>query len=809
MALRGACRLDDLTQRYLAARRRIVEGPYARMNPAQREAVLAPDRPVLILAGAGSGKTTVLVNRIDYLLRFGNILQDPPAPGRLTELSVGLLEAYAEHPDPQAERTVMELIGVRPVKPWTVLAVTFTNKAARELRERLIAQLGPCGGEVVAGTFHAVCARILRRHIDRLGYPSDFTVYDTDDCKKLVKECLKSLNIDDKKFPAPQMLGVIGRAKDLLQGPDEFEALYRDDYRMSRIAKLYTEYQRRLKAAGALDFDDMIRLTVKLLQSCPDVLEFYQRRFAYVMVDEYQDTNHAQFVLTELLAGGGVLMVVGDDDQSIYRFRGATIENILGFEKRHGDAYVVRLEQNYRSTSTILDCANRTIANNFGRKGKRLWTENVEGEPARLYRADDSYDEARFVADTILALSAEEGSGYSDFAVLYRTNAQSAALEESLIKSGVPYRIFGGMKFYERKEVKDLIAYLSILVNPADDLRLRRILNEPKRGIGEATVQLLEQTAAEHGLTMLEAMARLEDFPALARQAERLQLFYTMVEDLAGAAALLPPSELLAQVAERTGYLDYLRAQDQADGRDRLSNLDTLADNIRNYERGIEEQGGDEVPTLTGFLENAALTTDLDQLDESAGYVSLMTMHAAKGLEFPVVFVTGMEEELFPSARSLFEPEELEEERRLFYVAITRARQRLYLTCARLRRTYNLTRNPEVSRFVAELPEDRLENLSVARAPVTEMPATEKRQSKAGYAAGATLSSVAVKGAPRTAPAPAFAAGDVVVHKKFGRGTVQSVRATGGDQLLEIHFEQQGLKKLMANFAVNMMQKEG
>ncbi len=796
--------MSTLEERYLAAKRRIIEAPYAGMNEQQLSAVLAPADPMLILAGAGSGKTTVLVNRIAYLLRFGPVYQDETAPADLSEVTVDFLEEYAKEPDREMEQQALSLIGARPVRPWTVLAVTFTNKAARELKDRLTTQVGTGGLEVWAGTFHSICARILRRDIDRIGYPKDFTIYDTDDTKRVMKECIRELGIDEKKNPPGMFLNLISRAKDALLGPTEYaaEAQAQNDYQRSRVARVYERYQSKLEAAGALDFDDMIRLTVKLLRKDEEVRSFYQRRFAYIMVDEYQDTNHAQFVLTELLAGGGVLMVVGDDDQSIYHFRGATIENIMSFEKRHPDCRVVRLEQNYRSTGTILDCANGTIANNLGRKGKRLWTKNGRGEPARLFYADDAYDEARFIADTVLDACVKEGRDYSDFAVLYRTNAQSAAIEEALLKSGVPYRIYGGMKFYERKEVKDVIAYLTILANPLDDLRLRRVINEPKRGIGDATLNLMEQLASAAGLSLLQLVWRVEEFPDLSRQAEKLKKFGELIEELRELADTLPPSELLTQVVERTGYLEQLRQQDAADGRERTANLDMLAENIRNYEEETE------TPTLSGFLEGAALATDLDSYEEGAGTVSLMTMHSAKGLEFPIVFLAGMEEELFPSARVLSEPLELEEERRLCYVAITRAKQRLYLTAAKQRRTYNMTRETQLSRFLKEIPRELMEDITPA-APVSagrSRPAFASQS--APYRSFSANTRSALTGRRREEPEEKYCSGEVVTHKKFGRGIITEVKESGGDQLLTILFEGVGTKLLMARFAAAMMKKE-
>ena len=808
--------MEHLAQRYLAARRAVLEAPFAAMNPSQRAAVLAPPVPMLILAGAGSGKTTVLVNRIAYLLRFGPIYQDESIPEGLSELTVDILEEYAKEPEPGMESEILRLVGAKPVRPWSVLAVTFTNKAARELKERLSVQVGPGGDQVVAGTFHSLCARILRKDADCLGYPKDFTIYDTDDSRRLMKECIREAGLDDKKFPPPKMLGIIGRAKDALQGPEEFAAQYKDDFGMRHAIKLYAAYQARLAAAGAMDFDDLIFLTVRLLRQEPELREYYARRFAFVMVDEYQDTNHAQFVLTELLSSGGVLMVVGDDDQSIYKFRGATIENILSFERRHRDAAVVRLEQNYRSTGTILDCANGTIANNLGRKGKRLWTQNERGEPARLYVAQDSYDEARFIAETVLDTCAREARDYGDFAVLYRTNAQSAAIEEALLKSGVPYRIYGGMKFYERKEVKDVVSYLTVLVNPRDDLRLRRILNEPKRGIGDTTVALMEQLAAASGLSLLELIGRCGEFPELSRQKERLTAFYELIGELRELSEHLTPSLLLEQVVERTGYLAMLRQLDAADGRERTANIDTLADNIRNYEQGVD------TPTLAGFLEGAALATDLDNYEEGAGSVSLMTMHSAKGLEFPIVFLTGMEEELFPSQRAALDPVELEEERRLCYVAITRAKQRLYLTAARLRRTYNMTRQTQLSRFLGEIPKELVQDVTPAPAPLGRGAGAAQGAAPGGRMAphggdrfkrraAAGMQSAFLGGG--SAPAGGtdgvrYAAGESVVHKKFGRGVVREAKDSGGDQLLTIEFETVGTKLLMARFAAAMLKKE-
>ncbi|HWP80177.1 MAG TPA: UvrD-helicase domain-containing protein [Candidatus Acidoferrum sp.] len=784
----------ELLARFAAARREIVSRDFASMNPEQRRAVLAPDGAMLILAGAGSGKTTVLVNRIAYLIKYGNLLDTEPAA--LSEAAVSLLEEYAKCPDPDFEEHVLAVMGARPVRPWRILAVTFTNKAAGELRERLVKKIGPGGAEVAAGTFHSICAKMLRRDADKLGYPTDFTIYDADDAKKVMKECVKSAGLDDKKFPAGAMLSVIGRAKDTLQSPEAFAKATESDYRLSRISKVYELYQRKLKSAGAMDFDDLIFNTVRLLQEHPDVREAYRRRYDYVLVDEYQDTSRAQFILTELLAeGGGNIMVVGDDDQSIYSFRGATIENILSFESRHPDCTVIKLEQNYRSTGTILACANSAISRNTSRKGKNLWTSAPEGEKVGFFRGDDAYAEAQFIADQALAMSAA-GRPYNDFAVLYRTNAQSAVIEETLIKSGLPYRIFGGMKFYERKEVKDVVAYLTALVNKEDTLRIARIINEPKRGIGEATVETLTRIAAAEGATMLEIAAAADAYADLSRAAAKLKAFAVMIAELTEFAGHALPTEVLAAVLEKTGYLDYVRAQDTADGRDRTANIGTLSENVAKYEESDPE------PTIAGFLEGAALATDLDAYDEAAGYVSLMTIHSAKGLEFPIVFLTGMEEELFPSGRVLMEPKEMEEERRLCYVAITRAKSRLFLTCAAMRRMFSNTLYPQPSRFLKEIPQQYIEDMG-----------EQKRKERAGVRvpwdlqALPTVPKAVFKPAPQQA-AVKYEAGDLVRHGSFGAGRVLSVKETGGDQLLEIDFGGT-VKKLMANYAAKMLKKEG
>ncbi len=780
-----------LKLRFLAVKKRIIERAYERFNERQREAIFADDGQVLILAGAGSGKTSVIVNRIAFLLSFGTIYHEEKLPQGLSEFDVDLIEIYAENPSEEYEGTVMNLIGARPVRPYQILAVTFTNKAARELKERIVKICGSRGEDVNAGTFHSLCLRILRSEISVLDYTSDFTIYDTDDSKKVIRECIKTLRLDEKKFNPGMVLSLMGRAKDGLQSAVEFAKDVEGDEYMSAVAKIYKRYAATLKAANALDFDDLIYNTVKLLRENPQIAEKYQKRYRYVLIDEYQDTNKAQFMLTELLAGGyRNIMAVGDDDQSIYKFRGATIENILGFEKVHAKANIIRLEQNYRSTTMILNCANKTIKNNENRKGKTLWTDNGVGEKIGHFTAQDAYDEARFVANKILEISAAQNRSFADFAVLYRTNNQSAAIEEVFSKSGVSFRIFGALKFYERMEIKDLVAYLTLLVNENDNLRLKRVINVPKRAIGDTTVELLEKQAQEAGISMLAAARRAEEFPELKKVQAKLIAFAELIDNLRVECANILPSEALKKLVDTTGYYDYLRAIDNADGKDRLSNLDTLSENIKHYEEGEEN------PTVGGFLEGASLATDLDNLDEATSQVSVMTIHSAKGLEFPVVFITGMEEELFPSARS-FDPAELEEERRLAYVAITRAKNELYLSNAKMRRTFSTVKYPAPSRFLSELPAECIEviggTLKADIQRASEFIATKKPNIHRD--ARQKTDKVAAK----------FTKGQLVKHRKFGEGIVVDVADMGGDQKLEIDFKTEGKKRLMANFAAAAM----
>ena len=604
-----------------------------KMNPRQLEAVLHTEGPLLILAGAGSGKTTVLINRIAYI------------------------------------------IDQSLAKPWQILAITFTNKAAGELKERLTAMLGDTGGDVWAATFHSTCARILRRDGDRIGYSSHFTVYDTDDSKRLVKDCQKALNIDDKMISHKSILSEISHAKDSMLSPADYQAAAGSDFRLAKIGAVYELYQKRLREADAMDFDDLLGNTVELFRQCPDVLEYYQNRFRYIMVDEYQDTNQVQYEFVRLLAGKSKnLCVVGDDDQSIYKFRGATIENIMSFEKSYPNAKVIRLEQNYRSTKNILNAANAVISNNEERKGKTLWTENPEGDKIQIHTSSNEQDEAGFVATTILEQVAK-GRKYSDFAVLYRMNSQSNILEKVFVKSGIPYRIIGGHRFYERREIRDMIAYLSVINNPSDEIRLRRIVNQPKRSIGDKTIATASEIAGALGESLLEVLGRADEFDSLRRASVKLKAFYDMMQELIDANddESVSLHELYELILEKTGYIEALRGEKE-EAETRIENINELASNLLKF----QEENGEEA-TLSAFLEEVSLMTDIDNYDETADTVVMMTMHSAKGLEFPVVFLPGFEEGIFPGLQAIYDPNEIQEERRLCYVAITRAKESLYL----------------------------------------------------------------------------------------------------------------------------------
>ena len=693
---------------------RLLEAEYPNLNNRQKQAVFQVNGPLLILAGAGSGKTTVLVNRIAHLLQFGNAYHESTMPP-LDEADVAFLQSYEQSVEKDHARLVSLLKGPT-VQPWNVLAITFTNKAANELKDRLAARLGEDGVNVSSGTFHSICVRILRREIAALGYTSSFTIYDTDDCVRVIKDCMGDLAVSDKMFPPKSVLGEISRQKDSMTDPEDSFSQAGDDFRLKTIANIYKLYQKRLKEANAVDFDDLILLTVRLFEQEPDVLLHYQRLYRYILVDEYQDTNQLQYRLVSLLSAGHQnLCVVGDDDQSIYKFRGATIENILSFEHQFQHATVIRLEQNYRSTQNILDTANAVIAHNRGRKGKTLWTDHGAGDKIVVYRARDDLDESMYVADQI-AENIRAGKKASDHAILYRMNAQSNGMERALIKAGISYRIFGGTKFFDRKEIRDILAYFHVLTNPADSVRLKRIINEPKRGIGAATIKAVESISLQTGIPMFDILKHADHYEALAKKAKPLQAFVHMMEELSDLALSIPLDELLDEVMEQTVYRIALTAEG-VEGRVRLENIDELKTNLNQFSEQNPEG------SLSDFLEEIALFTDLDSLNSEEDKVTLMTIHSAKGLEFPIVFLVGMEEGIFPGNSSINGGEsEIEEERRLAYVGITRAKEKLYITNAAQRMMFgNINRNLP-SRFLKELPEETIERIdrtvTVTRQPV-------------------------------------------------------------------------------------------
>ena len=787
---------EQLEQRFLAARSAYIAGQFGKLNPMQRQAVLTTEGPLLLLAGAGSGKTTVLINRIANLMRFGRGSDTREIPVALTEEDVAFLETQADTDSARADA----LCAVEPAVPWSIIAITFTNKAAGELKDRLSLLLGPQAQDIWAMTFHSACCRILRRDIDRMGYTNHFTIYDTSDSERIMKEILKDMDLDDKTFPPRYVLGAISREKDNMVSPQQMLARGESsgDYRVLHIARAYEKYQTRLKDNNALDFDDIIYITVQLLQQHQDVREYYQRKFRYVLVDEYQDTNHMQYLLTSLLAGGREnICVVGDDDQSIYRFRGATIENILNFEKQYKGARAIRLEQNYRSTQSILNAANAVIAHNLGRKGKQLWTANGQGDPITVFEASDEGAEANFVAGKIIAGS--QGKNFKDYAILYRTNAQSNALEFSMKRNGIPYRVIGGTRFFDRAEIKDMLSYLCVINNRTDDLRLKRIINNPPRGLGPKTIEMASRLAEAERKPLYQVVSDPYSYGPLEKSAMKLLQFSAMIE---GMAQLLDEGMSLPDFYEelliRSGYVDMLSAKDTEENKTRLENVRELKSSINTYVENTPE------PTLAGFLEEIALYTDIEQYNEGDDAVVMMTMHAAKGLEFPHVFLVGFEDGLFPGMRAIGDAEEMEEERRLCYVAITRAKESLAISYARQRMIYGRTSAAMASRFLKEIPEECVVRRGGFRAVQERAPAAERPAYGRKPAAPSVL----------RAPAPVAAApslelnkGDMVLHAAFGRGMVLSVMKMGGDALLEIAFDDIGTKKLMLKTASAHMKK--
>lgn len=723
------------------------------LNPQQKEAVLHTEGPILVLAGAGSGKTRVITHRIAYLIQE------------------------------------------KGVAPWSILSLTFTNKAAREMRDRIEALIGARVLDIWSGTFHSCCVRILRREIERIGFNRDFVIYDTGDQETLIKDCLQRLGYNDRNFPPKQVLAYIGRAKDELISPEAYSINAASDFRMRKISDIYTLYQKKLKANNALDFDDILLHTLNIFDKNPDVLAYYQDKFKYILVDEYQDTNTAQYMLVSMLAKKHRnICVVGDDDQSIYGWRGANMQNILDFEKHFHGCRVIKLEQNYRSTERILDAANNVIKNNYGRKPKLLWTKNLTGEPVYVYKAFDERDEADFTAGMVRNAVARGDNNYGDFAVLYRINAQSRVFEDSFMKMGIPYRIIGAHKFYDRKEIKDIIAYLRVVNNPHDDISLKRIVNVPRRGIGKVTLDRAEQLAYDNGVSIYSILLEASKLSELTRASAKIKSFTDMLVKLRSLAEYLDLTELIKSVIDQSGIIKELEQEDTIEAKTRIENIREFQSVVLDFVRNSEE----EDPGLNDFLAHVSLIADVDTMADEQDRVVLMTMHSAKGLEFPIVFLAGMEEGVFPSYRSIGEESEMEEERRLCYVGITRAREKLFLTFTKSRTLFGNTTYNRQSRFIDEIPEDLLKYISengdliksdVRKSVTNQISADEWKQRTASFIKAAELNT------------DELVAGTRVLHKKFGAGTITAREPEGSDFKLEIDFDQFGMKRLLASYA--------
>lgn len=803
--------------RYSAAKRRLFDKALEGLNPQQREAVFTVNGPLLVIAGAGSGKTTVLVRRIAQIIRYGNAYYSDKCAAELSEAYVGDLESAAEL-SAEDISPILDEFAVDAAAPWNVLAITFTNKAANEIKARLAAMFNDpdIAKDVWAGTFHSICMRIIRKHADRIGYTGQVTIYDTDDQKKALSKAMKSANVDDKQFPLKTVAGVISRAKEKLLTPDAYALENGGGYREREFAKVYSVYQSMLKSSNAMDFDDIIMQTVILLRENEDIRQYYAHKFRYVCVDEYQDTNLAQFELCSLFASEWRnIMVVGDDDQSIYRFRGATIENILSFDRHYPDAKTIKLEQNYRSTSNILNAANAVIAKNESRHAKTLWTSNDAGALISYRTAEDQIAESRTVADIILKHIATDKYTYRDFAVLYRVNAQASSIERTFAKSGIPYRIYGGLRFSDRKEIRDTVAYLQVINNHADRERLLRIINEPRRKIGAKTLEAVEDIANEKGISMFEVMEHASSYTALLRAASMLEAFASTINELTDILASgCPLDAFVRQVLDKTGYMQMLIDAGKEES-DRVDNVNEFISGIIEYMKSTEE------PTLTGFLEENALVADVDRFDESADAVVLMTIHSAKGLEFPIVLIPGMEEGIFPSSKAIMDPDELEEERRLAYVAITRAKKELYILRAKTRTMYGRTQFNAPSRFIEDIPAEYInedEEYEKNNAPDWRVPfrasfdeegnvTYSSRQMRAPSARprASAMSrdklTVNQTAAPKRTSGEIFEPGTRVLHPVFGEGEIISAKVMGADRLYEVVFDRVGTKKLMGSYA--------
>jgi DNA helicase II / ATP-dependent DNA helicase PcrA len=782
----------EFKKEYIDLRRRFIESRFAKLNEMQLKAVMATEGPLLVLAGAGSGKTTVLISRIANLLTFGRASDSDELPANADENALKMLKTGGESAVPYA--------ALGRVEPWRILAITFTNKAADELKTRLYNMLGDEANDIWACTFHSACVRILRRDAERIGYPSGFTIYDTSDSQTLAKRILKDMNIDEKLLPHKTALAAVSRAKDEKIGAAEYlnSARISGDMRSIKLGEFYVEYARHLFAAGAMDFDDLIYNTVILLEENEDVRAYWQRRFKYVLIDEYQDTNHLQYLLASLLAGGnGNLCVVGDDDQSIYKFRGASIENILSFEEQYKGCRTIRLERNYRSTGHILSAANSVIRHNIGRKGKELWTSSDMGEKLKLTVADNESEEAQCVAASIMAMRGG-GANWRDCAVLYRMNAQSNQLEYAFKRYGIPYRIIGGTRFFDRAEIKDILAYLCVIASPDDDLRLSRIINVPARGIGGKSIENARAIASEKGCSLFSVISSADMYPELSRPAIRMRQFAALINKLKSFSEKHTSDELFDELIEKSGYVRALEEKNTIEDTSRAENVREIKTSILGF---INESGD---TSLDGYLANVALYTDMDNYDPDADSVIMMTMHSAKGLEFPNVYIVGMEETIFPGIRAIGDNDEMEEERRLCYVALTRAKERLELLCARQRMIFGKTNVNRVSRFVNEIDDDDIEKNIPKGYGCRERSAEQTHYTKSSYKPTYTRAPSAASAAVQTD----YALGDNVRHKVFGAGVIVKMSPMGGDWLVEINFASHGVKKLMLRAAAVYMTKD-
>ena len=786
-----------LKERYLRIKKLLFEAYYNKLNKMQKEAVFCVNGPLLVLAGAGSGKTTVLVNRIAHIINFGDAYHTDEIPFGIDESMVKVFEQIYENRNTIGESDLKNLLlnfSYNAAKPWEILSFTFTNKAAGEMKERLSLILGDNAKDVWAGTFHSICVKILRQSIDKLGYKTTFTIYDTDDSKKIISKIIKELELDDDMFSPRSVLSIISRYKNKMILPDSDNLVESDDYREKTLAEIYRRYQKTLKESDAVDFDDIILLTIRLFENCPEVLEKYQSRFRYVLVDEYQDTNGAQLELMRLFCGKyRNVMVVGDDDQSIYKFRGAVIENILNFDSQFKNSRVIYLEQNYRSTKTILSAANAVISHNEGRKGKTLWTDTEDGDLIDFYNLDNQDAEARYIVDRISKYVKDGEYKYGDFAVLYRINAQSNNLETAFAKAGIPHRLLGGTRFYDRKEIRDIVAYLAVVSNPSDLVKLERIINVPKRGIGEGTLGAVRTIANAENLSVFDVMENCDNYPSLKKSAKKLKDFSSLIRNLQEISRKDTLADLITHAAYDSGYIEMLQNSIENE-KDRIDNVKELISN------GVKFSEDNPEGTLEEFLEDVALVADVDSYEAGADAVVLMTIHSAKGLEFPVVFLPGLEENILPSAQSLMSQDDVEEERRLAYVAITRARKKLHLSNVTSRLMFGRTMFNPHSRFLKEIPQKLIHNVNKE---IEDKYATSAQKNTFSVPSRAHSQAPSFTTAKREAPVDhaIFKVGESVVHPVFGKGLITLKKEMGSDTLYEVAFENVGTKKLMATYA--------